>query len=240
MKWWKFHQWLKKKWVLKILPSWCIIGLLKTYKYSTNDYKTCSKWCPRLSATIWKRKIACPTDDRKQHELGNVTHMGIFAFYFRSDTDVMDLRCPQSQISQVFKSGDVGSQAVKKCWLIILSSPKWRRSSCFTQQAICGGGPSCIKTVVLSIRLALRFGITDFFNNETHRWLAMVRVTLPVVWNKCITAISVTTESSACNFLQLDLQDPPSCIIADVGCIDASKPCTTVIPSQFYPTLKKA
>ena len=134
----------------------------------------------------------------------------------------MDLRYPQSQKSQGFKSGDLGSQAVGNCRLIILLSPKWWWSSCFMQRAICGGAPSCIKNVVLLHCLALRTRITDSFNNEAYRWLVMVHLSLLIVWNKCTTAISVTTESSACNFLQFDLLGLPICILAAIACKDTA------------------
>ncbi|GFT88908.1 hypothetical protein TNCV_907071 [Trichonephila clavipes] len=49
--------------------------------------------------------------------------------------------------------GDLGGQVEGKCRLMILSSPKWGRSICFTQRAICGGAPSSINTVVVSHRL---------------------------------------------------------------------------------------
>ncbi|GFX65721.1 hypothetical protein TNCV_4094131 [Trichonephila clavipes] len=76
------------------------------------------------------------------------------------------VRYPQSQ-----KEGLRG-QAVGKYRLMILSSQKWHRSTCFTQRAMCGGAPSCKNTGVESHRLARR---TDCSNNERYRW----PVTLP-------------------------------------------------------------
>ena len=152
----------------------------------------------------------------------------------------MDLRYPRSQKSQIIKSDYLGNQAVKNWRLIILSSPKWWHSSCFTQRAICGGASFCIKTVILLHCLALRIGITDFFNNEMHRWAVTLHLTYLIVWNKYTTAISVTTESSVSNFLPLDLLDLSTCILATIGSEDTSRPWSTVIPPHFYLTLKKA
>ena len=91
----------------------------------------------------------------------------------------------------------------------------------------------------VSYRLAWTPGIIDSFNNEVLRWPVTVHLTLPILWNKCTATISVTIESSACNFLQLDLLDPLTCILAAIGFEDTRRPRFTVIPSHFYPTLKK-
>ncbi|GFW38225.1 hypothetical protein TNCV_3839531 [Trichonephila clavipes] len=74
-------------------------------------------------------------------------------FATRSDRDMIEsgqtiaLRYPHSRNSQGFKSGDLGDKAVGKCGLMILSSPKWRQSTCFTQRAMCRGVPSVDETV---------------------------------------------------------------------------------------------
>ena len=145
----------------------------------------------------------------------------------RSNRDVMGsrwtvaLRYPHSQTLHRFKSGDLRAQVIGNCWLIILSSSKWRWISCFTQRAMCGGAPSCIKTVVLPYRLAWTAGIMDSSNNVAYRWPVRVHLTLPVVWKKFTAVISVTTESSASNFRQLDLLGPPTCILAAIGYLKA-------------------
>ena len=144
-----------------------------------------------------------------------------------------------SQKSQGFTSGDLEGQAEGNFWLIILSALKWRRSKCFTQRAMCGGETSCINIVVVSHRLAWRVRIMDCCNNEAFRWLEKVHITLSVVWNECTAAISVTTESPACNFLQLDLLDPPTCIPAAIGYEATTRPWSIVIPSHLYPNLKE-
>ena len=144
------------------------------------------------------------------------------------------------QKSQGFKSKDLGGLAVGNCRLMILMSRKWRQSSCFKQRAMCGGASSCINTIVVSHHLAWRARITDSFNKEEYRWLVMVYLSLPVVWNKCAAAISLTTKSSAGNFLQLGLLNPSTWILATFGCGVTSRLLSTVIESLLYPILKKA
>ena len=63
--------------------------------------------------------------------------------------------------------------------------------------------------------------------------------TSPVVWNNCSVAISVMTESSARNFLQLGLLNPPTWILATFDCGNTLRPWSTVIPLHLYSTLKK-
>ena len=70
----------------------------------------------------------------------------------------MVLRYSRSQQSQAFKSRGLEDQDVGNFWLMILSSPKWRPSNCFMQRAMCGGAPSCINTVLVSLLLG---GTTD-------------------------------------------------------------------------------
>ena len=94
---------------------------------------------------------------------------------------------------------------------------------------MCGGAPSCINTVVVSHHLAWRAEIMDCYNNEAYHWPVMVHVTLPVVWNECTAAISVISESPAYNFLQLDLLDPMTYILAAIDWEDASIAWSTVI-----------
>ena len=151
----------------------------------------------------------------------------------------MDLRYPQNQKLQGFKSGGLGRESVGNCRLIILSK-KWWRSSCFKQWAIWGRAPSCIKTVYLWHRLAFRAGIINSSSNEAYCWLVTVHLTLLVVWNKCTSPISVTTKSLVCNFRQFYLLDPPNCILAAIACEDISRSWSTVFPSHLHPTLKKA
>ena len=103
----------------------------------------------------------------------------------------MVLRYSFSEKSQGFKSEDLESQAVGNFRFMILSSPKWRWSNCFTQRAICGEAPSCINTVVVSHRPAWRAGIMNCCNNEAYRWPVTMHVALPIVRNKCTTSISV-------------------------------------------------
>ena len=105
--------------------------------------------------------------------------------------------------------------------------------------AMCGGASTCINTVVASHHLAWRAGIMDCCNNETYRWPVMVHVMLPVAWNKCIAAISVMTESSSCNLLDLDFLDPLTYIFAAICCEDISRPRSTEIPTHLYLTLQK-
>ena len=144
-----------------------------------------------LSATIWKHKITCSTVESRMNWGMLRTWRSLLSL--RSDRDsgmksrkTMDLKYPESQNLQDCKSGDLGGQAVGNCRLIILSSPKWRRSSCFTQRTICDRAPSCIKTVVLSHCLDLRVRIMDSSNNEGYRWPVRVHLT-------CTAAISVMT-----------------------------------------------
>ena len=152
----------------------------------------------------------------------------------------MALRYNHSQMSQRFKSRDLGNQVVGNCRMMILSSKKWGLSSWFTQRAMCGGTVSCINIVVVSHRLVWRARITDCSNNEACCSLVTVHVTSPVEWNKCTAAFSVTTDLSACKFLQLDLLHPPTWILPIIYCEDISSPWSSMIPSHVYVTLKKA
>ncbi|GFU86835.1 hypothetical protein TNCV_1342801 [Trichonephila clavipes] len=71
---------------------------------------------------------------------------------------------------------------------MILSSTKWRNSTCFTQRERCGGAPSGIILVVVSHRLACRFQMVAV-NGGQHihafaAWgtLNSRRATSPFVW----------------------------------------------------------
>ena len=56
--------------------------------------------------------------------------------------------------------------------------------------------------------------------------------------NECTASILVTTKSQAHIFLQLELLDPLTCILATVGWKDASRPWSKVILSHLYLTKK--
>ena len=129
------------------------IDLLKTYEYSTKIYKICSKWCPLLSAIFWKCKIVYSTVESSMN--WKRLRIGV-SLFLRPDRGVMVFRYSHSQKSQGFKSGNLEGQAVGNCWLMILSSLRWRQSNCFTQRAICGRVPPCIKSLVVSHRNAWR------------------------------------------------------------------------------------
>ena len=137
------------------------------------------------------------------------------------------------------KLGDLGGQAVGNCRLLNLFPPKWLRSSCFEQRAMSGGVQLCINTEFVSYHFEWRAGKTDCSNNGVYLWLVTMYVTLPFKQNQCTTAISVTRESLACNFLRLDFLNPPTCIRTAISCKDASRPWFTTIPSDLYQTLKK-
>ena len=122
---------------------------------------------------------------------------------------------PQQKFSRI-QVGDLGDQVKGNCWLMILSSSKWRRIICFTQRTMSGEALFCINTVVTSYCTTWRIEITACCNNEAYLWPMTVHVTLSVAWNKCITTISVTTESSARKFLPLDLLDPLTCILTTI------------------------
>ncbi|GBM73761.1 hypothetical protein AVEN_556-1 [Araneus ventricosus] len=72
-----------------------------------------------------------------------------------------------SHKTQGFRSGDRGRQAVGKWRLIILSFPKCRFNSCFTGVEMCGGAPSCIKTVYPHICKCCSGGMSWLCNKDS-------------------------------------------------------------------------
>ena len=180
----------------------------------------------------------------KLPELGNELRTWRFMLSLMSSRDGMGsrytvvLRYLRSQMLQGFESRDLGGQTVSNCRLMILSSKKWQRSNWFTPRAMYKGAPSCINIVVVSHSLAWRARITDCSNNEAYLSPVTVYVTLPVVWSKISADISVTTESSAYNFLQPDLLDPLIWNLPAIRCEDISSPWSTMIPSHLNKTLR--
>ncbi|GFU27872.1 hypothetical protein TNCV_449741 [Trichonephila clavipes] len=79
----------------------------------------------------------------------------------------MALSYPHSQIYDESSRG-TRRPAVGKCRLMILSSPKGRRSPSFIQRVMCRGASSYVNTVVASHRLTRRAGIKYCSNNEAY------------------------------------------------------------------------
>ena len=141
---------------------------------------------------------------------------------------------------QGFKSRDLGNQVIRNCQLMILLSKKWWQSNSFMQGVMCIGTPSCMNIVVVPHHLAWRARITDCSNNEVSCSPVIVHLTLPIAWNKWTAAISVTTESSACNNLQLDLLDHPTWILPFIGCEGCLKPMVYDDPITSLTNLKES
>ena len=74
---------------------------------------------------------------------------------------------------------------------------------------------------------------------NTHSWVT-VHVIFSVWLNKFTVAISVTTESSAWNFLEHDFLDPPISILPATACENISSQLLVMIPSNLYSSVKKA
>ena len=188
-----------------------------------------------------KHKTACSTVESSMNWGMLCTWHSILPLRLNRDAMgsqyTMALRYPHNQMSQRFKLRDLGDQDVGNCLLMILSLNKWWWSRWFTQWAMCGEAASCINIVVVSHGHIWRTRIMDCSNNEVYRSQVKLHVTLPVAC-KCTATISVTTESSACNFLQLDLQDSPTLILPVIGCEDISNLWSTMILLHRYPTLK--